>query len=554
MFSRLSLSLGALFFLALLLTALSVGNSQAVWFLPRLHSSVVNDSRAHAFGGASLTAEESGTEQESGDIRSAAPIFAPINAENEREPGQTAPQPSPYNPSNREHENERPSDTLDDLEFALALLKHGSGGQIASVKGNPDLDLARSPDNFDRSYDLLDAAIQPALATFPIVAYIEVEAGDTLSSLFQEVGISIKETQQAGNAINQVFNLSRLRPGQVLELELNGAIEPYTMGRLQRISFAPTTLEQIVVVGKNGLFESRKSEIARNRVLIHASGMLETGYVYVDGAAMDIDGSMIANFVNALDAQIDFSRIQSAGDQIEMIYEAYFDDKGSLVDAGNVIYAAFNDQGGDLYEAFRFENNNKAAYFTRDARFTGQTNTLMRKPLGGGRLSSPFGMRTHPVSGDGRMHHGVDYAASCGTPVYAAGDGILTFVDWKGGYGRFAGIKHGPTFTTHYAHLKSFANGMRPGVRVRKGQLIGRVGTTGVSTGCHLHYEVVRSGRKINPLSEHIPRGADLDTAGKARFLTYVDEIDSERSKAITISKAINLAKAGTYSTNGQKN
>lgn len=435
---------------------------------------------------------------------------------------------------------------LTELDFALAELDLISSDKLLNSQ-NPEIDSLRAAQRFSPTFDVLDAAVQPALSTFPIITFLEVEAGDTLSSLFQSVGISISEIHNAGRALSDVFNLAGLRPGQILEIEINGAVEPFEAGRLQRVSLSPTTLEQIEVIATPEGFLSQKSEISLTRILVFAGGPLNNGAVYVDGDELGIDGSMIANFVNALDAQVNFSRIQSVGDEIEMVYEAYFDDNGRLVDAGDVLYAAYTDQDGDTYEAFRFENENKAAYFTRDARFTGQTNTLMRKPLGGGRLSSRYGMRTHPVYGDRRMHNGVDYAASCGTPVYAAGEGTITAANWNGGYGRFVAIKHGPTFTTNYAHLKSFANGMRPGVRVRKGQLIGRVGTTGASTGCHLHYEVVRNGRKINPLSDHIPRGDDLNAAAKERFLLFVNDIDGERDQGLTMSEAFSLARSGNF-------
>ena len=399
--------------------------------------------------------------------------------------------------------------------------------------------------SFDLTYDLSDGITQEALSTFPINVYLEVEAGDTLSSLFQSVGISIVETQRAGQALGQVFHLGSLRPGQVIELELDGAVAPFSPERLQRLSLAPTNLEVIEVVREGESFASRVASVELQRFLVHASGSLATGSIYVDGTAMNIEGSMIANFVNALDAQVNFSRIQSAGDEIEMVYEAYFNEAGDLVDAGDVLYAAYRDQGGEDYEAFLFENAGKAAYFTRDARFTGQTNTLMRKPLAGGRLSSRYGWRTHPVHGDRRFHYGVDYAASCGTPVYAAGNGVVSFAGWRGGYGKFIGVRHGSTYVTHYAHLRSFANGIRPGTRVRKGQLIGRVGTTGVSTGCHLHYEVVKNGDKINPLSDHIPRGDDLAAAARTRFRAFAGQMDAVRESGQTLEQATARARAG---------
>ena len=403
-----------------------------------------------------------------------------------------------------------------------------------------ELDRVLPSTAFDMTYDLADGTIQPALRTFPIVVYVEVEAGDTLSGLFQEVGISTLETMTAARSLQGVFNIGSFRPGQVIQLELDGAVAPYESNRLRRMSFAPTNLEMVEVVKAGDVFESSLSKVELKRLLVHAKGSLASGSIYVDGAALNIEGSMIANFVNALDGQINFSKVQSVGDEIEMVYEAYFNEAGDLVDAGNVLYAAFRDAGGKDYEAFRFKNAGKTSYYTRDAKFTGQVSTLMKKPVGGGRMSSPYGMRIHPVTRKRKMHTGVDYAASCGTPVYAAGDGVITFASWKGGYGRFVSVKHGPKFSTNYAHLKSFASGIRPGTRVRKGQLIARVGTTGVSTGCHLHFEVVQYGKKINPLSTSIPRGGDLaQKATRARFQAFVAELDGERATGLTLSEAI---------------
>ena len=437
------------------------------------------------------------------------------------------------------------------LDFDLEALAAYQGRLEPVVTAGPlsdhELDLVLSPQRFDMTYDLSDGAVQPALGTFPISVFLEVEAGDTLSAMFQNVGISIYETQKIALALrDQDYNIAQMQPGQLIELELDGAIEPFGENRIQSLSLSPGRLERIKITRVASGLVGEKTEIQLNRALVHAAGALTTGAIYVDDKALGING-IVPNYVAALNSQIDFSRIQSVGDEIEVIYEAYFDDDGKLKEFGNVLYASFHDQYGETYEAFRFENNGKAAYFTRDARFTGQTNTLMRKPVGGGRMTSPFGLRTHPVYGDRRMHNGVDYGASCGTPIYAAGDGIIRFAGWKGGYGKFISIKHGSTYATNYAHMRSFANGMRPGVRVRKGQLIGRVGTTGASTGCHLHYEVVKNGRHINPLSDHIPRGNDLTSAAKTRFLAFVAQLDTERENGVTFDQAMARARSGIY-------
>ena len=400
---------------------------------------------------------------------------------------------------------------------------------------------------FDDTYDISDGLTQDALSTFPMVTFVEVRNGDTLSSILQSAGIAHQETIMAARSLGDVFNLGSLRPGQIIELELDGAIAPFEMSRLRRISITPTNLEVVHVRRAGEAFASNIDKVELVKVLVHAKGTLTSGSIYVDGASMDIEGSVIANYVNALDAQLNFSRIQSGGDEVEMVYEAFFNQAGKLIDAGDVLYARYADQGGETYEAVRFKNRDKTSYYTREARFTGQVNTLMRKPVGGGRLTSGFGWRIHPVHGGRRMHNGVDYGAACGTPIYAAGNGVLTFVGWKGGYGKFIGIKHGSTYATNYAHMKSFANGMRPGVRVRKGQLIGRVGTTGVSTGCHLHFEVVKNGSKINPLSTHIPRGDDLAAATRQRFRAFLEELDEVRTQELTLQRAMARATQGEF-------
>ena len=419
--------------------------------------------------------------------------------------------------------------------------------QTASTLSAMEMDRILPSGVFDTTYDISDGLAQKALSTFPMITFIEVRNGDTLSSILQSAGISHQETIQAARSLGDVFNLGSLRPGQIIELELDGAIAPFEVSRLRRISIAPTNLEVVHVRRKPEGFNATINKVELIKVLIHAKGTLTSGSIYVDGGAMDIEGSVIANYVNALDAQINFSRIQSGGDEIEMVYEAFFNQAGKLIDAGNVLYARYGDRGGQTYEAVRFKNRDKISYYTRDARFTGQVNTLMLKPLGGGRITSRFGWRIHPVYGDRRMHNGVDYGASCGTPIYAAGNGVLTFVGWKSSYGKFIGIKHGSIYSTNYAHLKSFANGMRPGVRVKKGQLIGRVGTTGVSTGCHLHFEVVKNGRKINPLADHIPRGDDLAAATRQRFRAFLAQMDEVREQGTTLQTAMARAAQGEF-------
>jgi murein DD-endopeptidase MepM/ murein hydrolase activator NlpD len=219
---------------------------------------------------------------------------------------------------------------------------------------------------------------------------------------------------------------------------------------------------------------------------------------------------------------------------------------GPVVGAGEVRYARL-DIGGRVLEAFRFERDDEAAFFTREGESLRKF--LLRTPVSGARMSSGYGMRRHPILGYTRMHRGVDFAAPTGTPIYAAGDGRLARVGRYGGYGNYVRIEHGDGYATAYAHLSRFADGMRSGRRVEQGEVIGYVGSTGRSTGPHLHFEVLKHGRQVDPLRVAQPPAENLRGAALAAFRREIRAVETRLAelggRTVTADRGSEVASGG---------
>jgi murein DD-endopeptidase MepM/ murein hydrolase activator NlpD len=208
------------------------------------------------------------------------------------------------------------------------------------------------------------------------------------------------------------------------------------------------------------------------------------------------------------------------GDWFEIYYEKFQDDNGKVRDTGKIIYASMFVNGEEI-NLYNFNNNNEEEYY--DIKGKSITKSLMKTPINGARLSSAFGMRKHPILGYNKMHRGTDFAAPAGTPIMASGSGTVTRARWCGGGGNCVKIKHNSTYETIYAHMKSFAKGIKEGRKVKQGQIIGYVGSTGMSTGPHLHYEVIVNGKKVNSQRLKLPSGKILK--GEPRKLFEIERI-----------------------------
>tara|TARA_E500000178_G_scaffold270506_1_gene268383 strand:+ start:155 stop:1369 length:1215 start_codon:yes stop_codon:yes gene_type:complete len=228
-----------------------------------------------------------------------------------------------------------------------------------------------------------------------------------------------------------------------------------------------------------------------------------------------IEPNIIVEFARIFGFEVDFQRDIRKGDWFEIFYEKFEDDNKKVRDTGKIIYASMYVNGEEI-NLYNFKFNNEEEYY--DIKGKSITKSLMKTPINGARLSSSFGMRKHPILGYNKMHRGTDFAAPAGTPIMASGSGTVTRARWCGGGGNCVKIKHNSTYETIYAHMKAFAKGIREGKKIRQGQIIGYVGSTGLSTGPHLHYEVIVNGKKVNSQKLKLPSGKTLRGEERKQF------------------------------------
>ena len=243
--------------------------------------------------------------------------------------------------------------------------------------------------------------------------------------------------------------------------------------------------------------------------------------LYSSAVEAGVEPNIIVEFARIYGFEVDFQRDIRKGDWFEIFYEKFKDDNNKVRDTGKIIYASMYVNGEEI-NLYNFKDKNDEEYYNIKGKSI--TKSLMKTPINGARLSSSYGMRKHPILGYNKMHRGTDFAAPSGTPIMASGSGTVTRARWCGGGGNCVKIKHNSTYETIYAHLKAFAKGIKEGRKVRQGQIIGYVGSTGMSTGPHLHYEVVVNGKKVNSQKLKLPSGKILK--GKAR-----EKFEMERIK-----------------------
>ena len=237
--------------------------------------------------------------------------------------------------------------------------------------------------------------------------------------------------------------------------------------------------------------------------------------LYSSAMESGVEPNIIIEFARIFGFEVDFQRDIRKGDWFEIMYEKFEDDNKKVRDTGKIIYASMYVNGEEI-NLYNFKFNNEEEYY--DIKGKSITKSLMKTPINGARLSSSFGMRKHPILGYNKMHRGTDFAAPTGTPIMASGSGTVTRARWCGGGGNCVKIKHNSTYETIYAHMKSFAKGIKEGRKVKQGQIIGYVGSTGLSTGPHLHYEVIVNGKKVNSQKLKLPSGKILKGEGRKQF------------------------------------
>lgn len=251
--------------------------------------------------------------------------------------------------------------------------------------------------------------------------------------------------------------------------------------------------------------------------------------LYVAAIEAGIPDSVIIDLIGLYSYDIDFQREIRRGDEFELLFERFYDDAGRAVKSGNIDYASMTVQGRQKgYYRFKATDDGITDYY--DAKGQSAKKFLMRTPINGARISSGFGRRRHPVLGYTKQHMGTDFAAPTGTPIFAAGNGVIERSSRYGSYGNYVRIRHANGYKTAYAHMSRYGKGVKQGRRVKQGQIIGYVGATGRVTGAHLHYEVMLNGKKVNPLRIKVPTGRKLGGNMLAAFRLERDRIDADRA------------------------
>lgn len=375
-------------------------------------------------------------------------------------------------------------------------------------------------------------ADEPVVEDGPVEQTVEVQKGDTLLSLLLDAGVARAQAHDAVAALRNVFPPRGLQPGQEIKISLNAgdsdSADPDTSAmdllglKLQPSVEKDVTLTRNVSGGFVAATVAKPLSIMTSRGAgVISSSLFEAGQ---DGG---VPLPVMNEMIKAFSYDVDFQRDLQPGDSYEVIYERYQDSEGNFAKPGNILYAALR-LGGKVTEFYRYApQGGTPDVYGPDG--TSIKKALLRTPVDVVHITSGFGMRMHPLLGFSLMHKGVDFGAPSGTPIFAAGDGTIVKIGGYGSYGNYIQVRHNNQFSTAYAHLSRFGRGLSTGSKVKQGQVIGYVGATGRATGPHLHFEVIKNGTQINPLSVNLPMGQKLEGKDLARFRAAKAIIDRMR-------------------------
>ena len=351
---------------------------------------------------------------------------------------------------------------------------------------------------------------------------LKVRNGDSIQRILYDQKISPSEVNNVINALRREYNIGTLRNDQkvylIIKREKNGNFVSRLTVNIDNITSVH------VFLNKDNVYETKRV----TKILTKKNHLVETTIdrgIYRTAKQSGIENSIVAQFARLYGFEVDFQRDLKKNDKIKIFYERYLDDDGVSQRTGNIIYSEITNVERNII-LYRYEYpNGSIAYFTPEGKSIEKS--LMRTPINGAKLSSRYGFRIHPILGYNQMHQGTDFAAPIGTPVMASGAGTVEYSGWKGGYGKFISIRHSAVYQTNYAHLQDYAKGMRRGAKVQQGQVIGYLGSTGSSTGPHLHYEVVVNGKKENSQTLKLPSAAPLEGNNKNLFEIQKRNIDN---------------------------
>ncbi len=342
----------------------------------------------------------------------------------------------------------------------------------------------------------------------------EIKKGDTIQKILKKYKVKNRDIQTVVTQYKKYSNPNNLLAGNKIDIIVE-------KNPLEDSSFlikfsVPITKSTTILIVKN-----EEDKIVSKKIItkVYKKKTLTENIIknnlYSSAIEAKINPDTIIEFARIFGFEIDFQRDIRKNDYFKILYEKYFDENGEFVKSGSILYAHMSVNGREI-SLYKFGKDKNYSYF--DSNGKSVEKALMKTPINGARLSSPFGMRKHPILGYNKKHLGTDFAAPMGTPIMASGSGTIIRAKWCGGGGNCIKIKHNSTYQTVYAHLRNFAKGIKVGKKVRQGQIIGYVGSTGMSTGPHLHYEVIVNGKKVNSQTLKLPSGKVLKEQDRKEF------------------------------------
>ena len=405
-------------------------------------------------------------------------------------------------------------------------------GQAAGDGGASPFADAGLSDNKNSAQADADKNNQASLPTDPLQKSVTVASGDTLSTVFSRVGLDANALHEAIGSSKEAKRFGRLHVGQVLEFKLTAD------GKLERLGSKLSDLESISLTRSDNGFSFKRELVKPDVRTTYAHGVINSS-LFLSAKRAGLSHSLTMDLANVFGYDIDFAQDIREGDEFEVIYEEHVVGN-KQVGSGNILSARFTNRG-KTYTAVRYTSKQGVtSYYNADG--MSMRKAFIRTPVDFARISSKFSMgRRHPILNKIRAHKGVDYAAPRGTPIKAAGDGRIMLAGRRGGYGNTVIIQHGNSYRTLYGHMQGFAKGIRNGVSVKQGQIIGYIGTTGLSTGPHLHYEFQVNGRHVDPLSQKLPMADPIARNEKQRFLEQskplMARMDQEKATLLAANK-----------------
>ena len=340
----------------------------------------------------------------------------------------------------------------------------------------------------------------------------KIKAGDTIVNILNELEVNKHEVQKIAKVLEKA-KAQNLTQNQTIKLTLENTNKLKEVSNIL-IPVSKSRKLEILKDLENNTFIKREIITNLEKKIILKEGIIKSS-LYKSATQENISPNVIIEFARLYGFQVDFQRDIRKNDSFQIIYEIFVDENGEVFENGNIIYANLILRG-QYNQLYYFPKKNFNGHYDENGKSIKKA--LMKTPINGARLSSSFGMRKHPILGYNKMHRGTDFAAPEGTPIMASGDGVIIKAGWCGGGGNCVKIKHNKTYQTVYAHMKNFSNLAVPGNRVKQGQVIGYVGSTGMSTGPHLHYEVIENGKKINSQLLKLPPGKSLEGSNRKNF------------------------------------